>query len=349
MRKFVYLLLASVILIFAGCSGDAGDEQEHEGTDSRLQEKSEKEEQFDHVYPLTGVGTNDDIENRTIGVMVNNHAEARPQSGLSQADVVFEILAEARITRLLALYQSEVPEVVGPVRSAREYYFTLANNYGALYVYHGAADFVNDMIRNRGIEYLDGAVYDNDGTLFKRESFRKAPHNSYVFLNAAYERAEEKGYEITQSQDPLPFLTEDEGSDITGDAASHAEVVYADKPMNIVEYEYEPATEKYIRYSDREKTVELDTEEEIKLDNVFIVETRHETIDDQGRRAVDLETGGNAYLLQKGKIQEVQWENREGRIVPVKDGEVLGFVPGKTWVNVIPDSPGLEQSVTVTN
>jgi hypothetical protein len=347
MGKIVFLL-AAALLIVAGCSSDDGGAQDNEGKDSSLQDKTEKEEQFTDVYPLTGLGTNEGADQRTIGVMVNNHREARPQTGLSQADIVFEILAEARITRLLALYQSEIPETVGPVRSAREYYFTLANNYDALYVYHGAADFVNEMIANRGIDHLDGAVYDNDGTLFKRESFRKAPHNSYVLLDAANERAEGKGYETTVSQDPLPFLTEDEVGDINGSTANHAEVVYADQPMNVVEYTYDPESEAYIRYSDREKTVELDSDEEIKLDNVFIMETYHETIDEQGRRAVDLDSGGNAYLLQKGQVQKLQWENREGRIVPVKDGEAIGFVPGKTWVNVVPTSPGIDQSVTLT-
>src|SRR5699024_4457269 len=106
----------------------------------------------EHIYPFTGEETDGDVEQRMIGVMVNNHPEARPQTGLSSVDIVFEILAEGRITRFLALFQSDLPEVVGPVRSAREYYFNLADGYGALYVYHGAADFVNDMIANQGID-----------------------------------------------------------------------------------------------------------------------------------------------------------------------------------------------------
>src|SRR5690625_277195 len=138
MRKFLYLLMAVAALVFAGCSNDDEEKsQSNEGKDSNLENKAgkEAEEKFDNMSPLTGIGTNEAADNRTIGVMVNNHSQARPQSGLLEADIVFEILAEARITRLLALYQSEIPDVVGPVRSAREYYFTLANNYDALYVY----------------------------------------------------------------------------------------------------------------------------------------------------------------------------------------------------------------------
>src|SRR5699024_12217957 len=114
-----------------------------------------------------------------VGVMVNNHQEARPQSGLSKADIVFEILAEGSITRFLALFQSEQPDVVGAVRSAREYYANLADGYGALYVYHGAADFVDDMIAIWGCEHLKGSFYDNVGLFFKWIDFRSAPHNSY--------------------------------------------------------------------------------------------------------------------------------------------------------------------------
>src|SRR5699024_7767282 len=82
-----------------------------------------------------------DTNRKAKAVMVSNSNGARPQTGLSQADIVFEMLAEGNVTRFMAIYQSEEPEIVGPVRSAREYFFTLADNYDALYIYSGAADF----------------------------------------------------------------------------------------------------------------------------------------------------------------------------------------------------------------
>lgn len=348
MKKIVWMLVFAFILL-VGCS----EKQEAENNETKDIDMQEKTDQPDVsgaeeiVAPLTGVAIDEPTNNRIVGVMVNNHSKARPQTGLSKADLVFEILAEGQITRFLAMFQSEIPDVVGPVRSAREYYFNLANDYNALYVYHGAANFVNDMIMNRGIEHLNGSLYDNDGNLFKRESFRKAPHNSYLQLGAVYDVAKSKGYETTSDIEPLTFVKSDK--EISGDPAQHAEIVYSDQPMEIVEYDYSASDEVYTRYNDREQTVELNTEEPIQVANVFIVETPHEVIDDAGRRAVDMESGGNAYLLQKGKVQQLQWENREGRIVPVKDGEIVGFVPGKTWINVIPTSPGLTESVNITN
>src|SRR5690625_7486614 len=111
--------------------------------------------------------------------MVNNQVQARPQSGLSKADIVFEILSESNIARFLALFHSEQPEVVGPVRSAREYYMNLAKDYEAIYVYHGAADFVSDLVKQSRVDVLNGSLYGNEGDLFKREFFRQAPPTAY--------------------------------------------------------------------------------------------------------------------------------------------------------------------------
>ncbi|WP_047979579.1 DUF3048 domain-containing protein [Ornithinibacillus contaminans] len=343
MRNFILFLFIGMSIVLVACNKETDTTQKEEEPEEVVEEEA-----FENVYPLTGIGTNDPVDNRIVGVMVNNHGNARPQTGLSKADIVFEILAEGMITRFLALYQSEQPEMVGPVRSAREYYFDLANRYGALYIYHGAATFVNDMLDNRGIDHIDGAQYDNDGHLFKRESFRVAPHNSYLLLNNVYDVATDLGYEVKADHDALPFLAEEEVDAITGDNAAHIEIVYSDNPLEIVEYVYDATAEIYTRYNDSEMTVELDTNEPIQVDNVFIVETHHEVIDDAGRRAVDMNAGGNAYLIQKGKVQQLQWENRDGKIVPVKDGEVVGFVPGKTWINVVPTNPGMEESVTIS-
>ena len=71
-------------------------------------------------------------ENRPLAVMVENHPDARPQSGLSLADIVYETLAEGGITRFLAIYQSRDAGQIGPVRSAREYFAQIADEWARL-------------------------------------------------------------------------------------------------------------------------------------------------------------------------------------------------------------------------
>lgn len=327
MRKSLFLTFTLVaLLLLVAC-------KKTEDTETSTPKEEPKEEQPKlYTYPFTGLETEVEPENRAIAVMVNNQKQARPQSGLHEADIVFEMLAEGNITRLLALYHSTIPDRVGPVRSAREYYFRLADGYGAIYVYHGAADFIDQMIKDSGIDFLNGAQYDNDKELFIRESFRVAPHNSYLLITEAYNKAESKGYEVTAKHKALPFL--DEGETVSGEAAPYVKITYFPNDP-IVEYKYDEATGTYYRFNDGEQTVDLETETPIQLNNVLIIEAEHKIIDRQGRRAIDLQSGGFGYLLQQGKIQYVQWENQDGMIVPVKDGKTVPFVRGKTWINVI--------------
>lgn len=300
-------------------------------------EEKEDEEGFPaYTYPFTGIETDEQPTNRAIAIMINNQKEARPQSGLHEADIVFELLAEGNITRFLALFHSSLPERAGPVRSARQYYFNLADDYDALYIYHGAAKFVDQMIQNEGIEFLNGAIYDNDKQLFIRESFRKAPHNSYLLFDEVYNHAESKGYDVEFAHNSLPFLEEDEV--VQGEEATYVKIQYYNNSP-IVEYEYDATKEKYIRINDGAQTVDLETNTPIELDNIFIIEADHQVIDSEGRRAIDLQSGGYGYLLQQGKVQRVNWKNDGGYLVPVKDDETVPFVPGQTWVNVIQTNP----------
>lgn len=341
------IVMIILLIVVVACSNEEEDKtsQDLESRKIEPQEELEPEIEFEpepvlpeFIYPLTGEGTDEPSTNRIVSVMVNNHPAARPQSGLSQADIVFEILAEGQTTRFMAMFQSETPEVVGPVRSARPYYFNLADDYGALYVYHGAAGFIEDMLRSGAADHLNGSYYDNNGHLFNRGSFRVAPHNSYLTLAAVPEVAGNQGYSMEVEHRPLSFLTEAEFDQIPGESVSEISFNYG---RESVRYRYDETNETYSRYNGEQQTIELNDETPIELNNVFIIETGHQVIDNAGRREVDLASGGNAYLLQKGTLQKIQWQNIDGYLLPVKDGEVVPFVPGKTWVNVIPSSPGL--------
>lgn len=342
MKKLLFLFIALSLFIFVSCSNQENDTEKKAGDHSQREDdipvphgQADIAEDPVFTYPLTGEETSEEITDRIIAVMVNNHPKARPQTGLSQADIVFEILAEGHITRLMALYQSSFPDRVGPVRSARPYYFNLADDYNAIYVYHGAANFIEDMIRNGAAEGLNGMYYDNDKELFERTSDRVAPHNSYTIMDGIFEKAVENDYLIETEYEPLPFSDEKE---VEGDPASKVEFSYG---SNSVKYVYDETEEHYFRYSDGAQTIEKENSNPVALENILILETTHQVIDNAGRREIDLESGGNALLLQRGKVQDVQWERIDGRIIPTIDGNAVPFLPGQTWINVIPTDPGI--------
>ncbi|URT71259.1 DUF3048 domain-containing protein [Cytobacillus firmus] len=337
---------AAAMLLVSGCSKEKAEEPAKQETEKAEEAtkgvSSEKELPFQ--YPLTGSGSETEVNGRAVAVMINNHPKARPQSGLNQADVVYEMLAEGDVTRFLAIFQSERPEMIGPVRSSRDYYIELAKGYDSLYIAHGYSPEAKELLDQGYVDNLNGMQYD--GTLFKRESFRQAPHNSYISFDNVLKGAKEKNYAMEDEPKSLEFLSKEEVKAIQGEKADSAMISYLDNELFNVIYEYDAGLEKYKRYSNGELTADYKSGEPVLLDNIFIAEADHQVVDSAGRRDINLTTGGKGYLLQKGKVTELQWENIDGRILPVLNGQQAGLVPGKTWINIVPSNPGLEQTVS---
>lgn len=339
MKRSIVLLLLVVGLIMTGCSKK---EETKEPAPNNTKEEVVKEPEFSGIYPLTGIGTNENTDQRAIAVMVNNHTKARPQSGLSKADIVYEMLAEGDVTRFLAVFQSEMPERVGPIRSARNYYVELAKGFNSIYIAHGYSPEAQKMLASGYVDNLNGQQYD--GTLFKRSSERKAPHNSYISFENIEKGAKDKGYDLTGAPAAFTFLNEEEVKGIQGDSIKEATINYGSIAYN-VQFKYDEQDGKYKRYSNGQQTIDAETSKPVAVDNVFIIETTHQVVDNKGRRDIDLQSGGKGYLLQKGKANEVEWVNKDGRLVPSLNGKEIGLVPGKTWVNIIPNKPGLTEKV----
>jgi hypothetical protein len=89
------------------------------------------------TFPLTGLKSQQLVKTRPFAVMVENAPAARPQSGLGQADVVYEILAEGEVTRFAAVFQSHEAKVIGPVRSIRPYFVEIGAALDAVIVHAG--------------------------------------------------------------------------------------------------------------------------------------------------------------------------------------------------------------------
>ncbi|RLQ90674.1 DUF3048 domain-containing protein [Falsibacillus albus] len=351
LKKMLVLILAAVLMLSA-CGGKtektadpkAKSNENSKTTSEQNPQENQKKDEYPYHYPLTGIGTNEEPKRRSVAVMINNFPAARPQSGLQKADVTYEVLAEGDITRFLAIFQSELPEKVGPVRSARDYFINLAKGYDSLYIAHGYSPEARQMLMSGYIDNLNGIQYD--GTLFKRASFRKAPHNSYITFENIQKGADQRGYEMDTPPAPLPFMTKDEADKLTGDDGKNVMISYYHNQSFEVVYEYDDSSKKYKRYSGGELTADLDTKEPVLLDNIFIIETDHKIIDSHGRRDINLKSGGNAYLVQRGVVKKVQWKNIEGRILPYENGKALNFVQGKTWINIVPTDPGLDEMVS---
>lgn len=344
MKKSIIFLFMTVLL--TACSNEPkkvdGHNENHES--GNVQKDVEGVNELAYTYPLTGLTSKNESNDRAIGVMINNHPAARPQSGLSQADIVYEVLAEGDITRFLAIFQSEKPKLIGPVRSSRAYYIELAKGYDALYIAHGYSPEAKQLLTNEYIDNLNGMQYD--GTLFKRASYRVAPHNSYISYSNVIKGAKQKKYHLDKSPGNLLFMKKDALNKIAGKQSNVVSVKFSSDVKYNSQFKYNHDSQKYLRYSNGEQTVEFETKDPVAVDNVFILEAAHSTVDKKGRREVDLTSGGKGYLLQKGKWREVEWKNVNGRILPFEHDKQAGLVPGKTWIDIIPSNLGLNAAVS---
>ncbi|WP_223702099.1 DUF3048 domain-containing protein [Sutcliffiella deserti] len=336
------VLLTAMMVILAGCSANTDDtatEQNQTVTETTPESSEEpaepkETEQQKEVYPLTGTRGETTLDRRPFAVIINNDIKARPQSGLHKADVVYEVLAEGDITRLVAIFQSEIPpDTIGPVRSARSYNVDLAKGFDPVFVFHGWSPGAKTKIEAGEIDGVNGLSYD--GTLFKRASFRKAPHNSYITHENIIKGANQLNYEIEADIPPLTF--KQEADSVEGEATEYVKLSYSSRIATQVEYKFDEANANYVRYSGQEKNIDLDSSEEIIAHNIFIVETSHRVVDDVGRRDIDLTSGGRGILIREGVRQEVDWKEVDGRILPFKNEQPVPFTPGKTWIQIIPN------------
>lgn len=134
--------------------------------------------------PLTGEPIGEDwVNRRPVAIMLNNLKEALPQQGQSEADILYEVLAEGGITRMLGVYQSvEGVGKIGSIRSARPYYLELALGHDAVYLHAGGSEDAYAKIRQWGVDALDGVrgpymSNSDNGNLMWRDSERRKSYS----------------------------------------------------------------------------------------------------------------------------------------------------------------------------
>lgn len=296
--------------------------------------------------PFTGEQLVPPANRRTVMAVINNHPDARPQTGVTEADMVFEMIAEYDITRFLALYQRDFPETIGPIRSARDYFVELAAASEAFFVAHGFSPEARVMLEAGVVDHINGIQHD--GTLFQRSSDRVAPHNSYISLENI-----ERAMEITQSateysgKSPYYFYDSMENAKLKEQALS-VRVEYGTNELFSSEYTYGSESHLYSRSSGGVPTTDKETLETVEVSNVLVFEAQHRTVDSEGRQSIDLASGGNALLFQGGGVREIEWSSVGGMPVPTADGEPVKLAPGKTWIHIVPAAPGIAESVSYT-
>ncbi|MEA2639729.1 MAG: hypothetical protein QOF51_1123 [Chloroflexota bacterium] len=275
-----------------------------------------------------------------LAVVLDNQADARPQTGLDHADVVYEALAEGGITRFLALFGTQPAEAIGPVRSARDYFVNWAREYGAPLVHIGASPQAYATMRAAGIATLD-ETYGAAG--FWRIASRPAPHNAYTSTAGARTALGSAGAK-PGSFGGLHFT-----ADVTRPAGSPATHAFIDfgRDDYWVDWDYDPATNMYGRGMNGLAHRDAATGEPLQAANVIVESVSSALIpgDDAGRLAFAQVGSGRFVALLDGVAIEGRWSKRDAgapTVYQTADGSPLSLNAGPTWIEVIPPDGSLQ-------
>jgi len=298
-------------------------------------------------HPLTGEKIDEDISmQRPYAVMVNNIKVATPQAGISEADIIFETLAEGGITRLLALYQdiSEV-DTVGSVRSSRPYYLDMAQAFDAIYIHAGGSDDAYQAIKDRDVAHIDGV--NGSGETFFRDSWRREnmgyehslmldPQKLPEYIASNKMRAEHKeGYE-----QPLTF--KDEAAP-EGAQSEHITVTFSKSKDTTFDYSADNGLYTVSQYGG--KMTDSDNGAAVRVKNVIVIYTSITKIagDDKGRMSAVMSGGGKGYFACDGSYTEIKWSKLSSSSpfeFELTDGTDLELGRGSTYICIVPVSGG---------
>ncbi|MGN7360511.1 DUF3048 domain-containing protein [Paenibacillus sp. SAF-054] len=301
-------------------------------------------EQAAFTAPLTGLPMDHAPTSRPLSIMINNAPAARPQSGLTQADIVYEVLAEGGITRLIGIFQSKgTDEKIGPIRSIRPYLIDLGESYGGVLVHAGGSNDAYAILQKQHKEDLD--EIGNAGAYFWRDKTRKAPHNLYSDADKLRAGADKLRYAKEVDIPSYAFRADDELPE--GESASGVDITFLLKSYK-VSYQYHEASKMYLRSINGKPHVDLNTGQQLSATNVVILGADHKTLDDVGRLAVNVEKGGEAILLQRGKVLRGQWVRAKNDVIRfVKDGQEVPLYPGTTYFNIVPNAPTFDSHLQI--
>jgi hypothetical protein len=336
-KVIALLLLICVVIIPVSCGKNTKDVN----TNPIDTVEGDKEDNKDnkpkpYINPLTGLETTKEtLERLPFAVMINNHSQARPQAALDQAEVVFEILAEGGITRLMALYLEKQPVLTGPIRSARYYYAEKALEFNSIYVYAGASHEVVDDIEKLKVKSLS-ALKTGDKMFFRRTDRQVAyEHTLYANLEFARDLAQTKGFEGT-SQNLQPFMYRGQSSPLEGSEAKSIEIQYHSN--NLVSYQYVEKDGRYIRSINQKPHVDETSQNQIGTRNI-IIQTASTVITVNGTLEIDLVSSGKGKYISDGRVIDITWK-KDARNTKTYfyalDGKELAINPGNTWIQVVP-------------
>jgi hypothetical protein len=298
----------------------------------------------DTVSPFTGLEVDNptELDHMAAAVKISNSPIARPQSGLSKADVVVEHLAEGGITRFTAIFHSEDAERIGSVRSARLIDLEIPVLFDAFLVYSGASGEVNRLIESSDFAATTLSDERNDPGFYRLAIPGKTyEHTLFTDTELLQQVAQANGW--IERPRARGWTWSDQPS-VRSKPAGVIEIPY-NSEYSDVRYVFDKTTGKYERWILDEPHIDDLTGEQLATSNVAVLYANHVPTliveDVLGSKSIEIQLWGQGrmQLFRDGRVQEGYWlrPNREDPLLLLDSNyKPLPLKPGKTWIEIVP-------------
>ncbi|KPU27950.1 hypothetical protein TR13x_00950 [Caloranaerobacter sp. TR13] len=285
--------------------------------------------------PLSGIyAPKEKVLRRPVAVMYDNHPRARWQSGISQAEIVYEFLVEGKYTRYMALFLLNEPELIGPVRSARPYFITTLLEYDPVYVRCGGSEAAKADVKKLKIADIDALTSSKRVFWRYNKTGKRKPHNLYTSMEVIRRTQKERKYRFKGNFEAFEFNKEDINLD--GIQANTVKIEYFDN--NTTKYVYDEENRVYKRYKDGKLHVDELDKAIVTAKNIIIQRAKTKVIDSYGRLDIELVGKGKGIYITNGKAIDIIWEKKtRGSKTLYFDlsGNRIKLNPGNTWIQVV--------------
>ncbi|MDR1704567.1 MAG: DUF3048 domain-containing protein, partial [Clostridiales bacterium] len=278
------------------------------------------------INPLSGLYIpEENAVRRPFALVFNNNEASMPQSGLSQADIIYEVISEGTITRIIGIYQDFNSAKLGSIRSARHYFIDIALDYDAFFVHFGGSPQAYAAIKDLGIANINGIYLDSgvrtenfgsvvfwrDAERWKKASLRE--HSAFTSAESLLNHVINQGYRMEKRENRGPFAFYEGKTSPSADTVNKITVSYGGGNPGV--FEYNKDLGKYYRSQFKGPKPHMDSEtgEQISVDNVIVQLTSVRSIqgDTEGRRNVGVIGSGTGYLYTNGSVEPISW-SKEG-------------------------------------
>ena len=300
-------------------------------------------------------------KHRPLGIMIENHENSRPQSGINSADIIYEIVAEGGITRFLNIFYCQAPVQVGPIRSARTYFLDFISEYGdsPLYVHvggantSGPADALSQINKYGWGSYNDMNQFSIGFPTFWRDYNRlghptATEHTMYSTTDKLWKFAAEKRKLTDKGEDGTPweegfrpYKFKDEES--KGSAQSIHVEYWSDYKDYYVDWTYDPATNTYSRKNGEVAHVDKNTNKQLSAKNIVVLYMAESSANDGYENNAHLlyrtKGSGKALVFMDGKQTKATWSKKDRTdktVITDETGEEIKFNRGKIWFHILP-------------